>query len=73
LRSFDVIYAQPGGGSPLAEVTERLAGGTPSDLAVIDLATYRGLRPPWNDWAHVVERGRFWAPVVARVTMEGAP
>ena len=73
MRSFDVLYAQPGGASPLAEVAERLAGAAPGDAAEIDLATYRGLRPPWNDWPYVVNRGRAWAPLVARVALEGEP
>jgi hypothetical protein len=72
LRPFDEIYRQPGGASPLAEVAERLAAAAPSDLASIDLASYRGLREPWTDFAHVSGRGRAWAPVVARVALEGA-
>ena len=58
LVSFDEIYRQPGGASPLVEVGERLAAASPSDGAEIDLRSYRGLRPPWNDWAHLVARGR---------------
>lgn len=72
VRAFDAIYAQPGGGSPLAEVAERLAGAVPGDVGEIDLTTYRGLRPPWNDWAHVVATGRRWAPILARLALEGA-
>jgi hypothetical protein len=70
LRPFDSIYRQPGGASPLAEVVERLAAAAPTDLAGIDLGTYRGLQPPWNDWAFVAARGRRWAPVVARLALE---
>jgi hypothetical protein len=72
LRPFDAIYQQPSGASPLAEVAERLAAAVPADRAGIDLASYRGLRAPWNDWTHVAARGRAWAPVVARVAMEEA-
>ena len=71
LRSFDEIYRQPGGASPLAEVAERLAEAAPRDAAAVDLKTYRALRPPWNDWSHLVARGRHWAPIVARVALEG--
>lgn len=71
LRSFDETYRQPGGGSPLAEVAERLAEAAPPDAASVDLSTYRALKPPWNDWGHVSARGRRWAPVVARVALEG--
>lgn len=70
LQSFDEIYRQPNGASPLAEVAERLAAAAPNDLAGIDLHAYRGLREPWNDWQHVVTRGRHWARVVARMVME---
>jgi hypothetical protein len=71
LRPFDAIYRQTADVSPLAEVAERLAAAAPADVAEIDLKVYRGLKPPWNDWRYVVARGRFWAPVVARVTLEG--
>ncbi|HVT45749.1 MAG TPA: hypothetical protein VMT00_15325 [Thermoanaerobaculia bacterium] len=71
LASFDEIYRQPGGASPLVEVGERLAAAAPSDRPEIDLASYRDLRPPWNDWTHLTERGRVWAEVVARVALEG--
>jgi hypothetical protein len=65
LECFDDLYRQPGGVSPLTEVTERLAAAEPSDLPAVDLASYRGLRPPWNDWAHVRARGRHWAERLA--------
>jgi len=65
LRSFDEIYRQPTDTSPLAEVVERLAAAAPRDIADIDLKHYRGLQPSWNDWQHVVTRGRHWAQVVA--------
>jgi hypothetical protein len=70
MRSLDEIYRQPGGVSVLAEVAERLAAAAPPDAAALDLTQYRGLRPPWNDWAHVVAHGRRWAPVLARVVLE---
>jgi hypothetical protein len=70
LRPFDEIYRQAADVSPLAEVAERLAAATPADLASIDLKLYRALKPPWNDWPHVVARGRAWAAVVARVALE---
>jgi hypothetical protein len=49
----------------LAEVIERLGSGRPVDAAEIDLASYRGLVPPWNDWEHVTARGRAWAETLA--------
>lgn len=69
-RSFDEIYRQLTGASPLAEVAERLAAGKPSDLAQLDLNTYRGIKAPWNDWNHVLARGRHWAALLAREALE---
>lgn len=34
---------------------------------------YRGLAAPWKSWQHVATRGRFWAPVVARIALEPRP
>jgi hypothetical protein len=62
---FDDIYRQPAGASPLTEVAERLAAARPGDLAAVELRTYRGLVPPWNDWTHVSSRGRLWATRLA--------
>jgi hypothetical protein len=73
LAAFDRLYAQAGGASPLAEAAERLAAGSPSDRASVDLVSYRGLIAPWNDWAYLLERGRRWAPIVAAVAMETSP
>ena len=70
LRSFDDIYRQASGVSPLAEVAERLAAAAPKDVAEIDLRRYRALQPPWNDWQHVVARGRYLAQVIARTALE---
>ena len=72
LAPIDQIYRQSSGASVLAEVAERLAEAAPRDLPEVDLATYRGLTPPWNRWDHVAERGRRWAPVVARVVLGDA-
>ena len=71
LRRFDAIYAQLGGASPLAEVIEALAAAAPIDLARVEVATFRGLVAPWNDWAHVVARGRHHAEMLARLLLEG--
>ena len=70
LRSFDDIYRQASGVSPLAEVAERLGAAAPKDVADVDLRRYRALQPPWDDWQHVVIRGRYWAQVVARIVLE---
>lgn len=70
LSSFDDIYRQSPGSSPLMEVGERLGAAVPSDVAQIDLRSYRDLRSPWNDWDHVADRGRAWAAVIARVVLD---
>lgn len=70
LASFDALYPQPTGASALAELAERLAAAHPTDRSEIDVASYRGLVAPWNDWDHIVSRGRHWAEIVAAVAME---
>jgi hypothetical protein len=70
LRPFDEIYPQSSGLSPLTEVGERLAAASLSDAPAVNLRTYRGLVEPWNDWSHVVQRGREWAVVLARLALE---
>ncbi len=72
MTTFDDLYHQPGGTSPLTEVAERLGTAQPADLPAVDLAHYRGLRPPWNDWAHVRARGRHWAERLAALSLLGA-
>lgn len=75
MRPFDEIYRQPAGASPLAEVVERLAAARPVDRDRIDLQGYRGLRPPWDDWAHLEARGRHHAVALAGLVLRpaGAP
>jgi len=63
--SFEEIYLQETGASPLVEAVERLAMASPSDTVAIDLRIYKGLVPPWNNWSHVAARGRHWAAVLA--------
>ena len=69
LSALDEIYPQPDGASVLAEVVERLGAAQPVDAARIELANYRGLVPPWNDWQHVTERGRAWARTLAELLL----
>lgn len=68
--AFDEIYAQPGA-SPLVEVVERLAAASPTDVAELDLRTYKGLVAPWNDWPYLAECGRRWAAVLAGARLQG--
>jgi hypothetical protein len=71
LRSLDELYPQANGASVLAEVIERLGSGQPVDASEIDLASYRGLVPPWNDWEHVTARGRAWAETLVDLLLGG--
>jgi hypothetical protein len=71
LGSIDETYPQPGGASVLAEVIERLGAARPIDATVIDLSSYRGLKPPWNDWRYVAGRGRSWAQTLAKLLLDG--
>jgi len=73
LAELDALYPQPSGASVLAEVVERLGAAEPADASAIDLATYRGLVPPWTDWAHVRALGRTWARVLADQTLGRGP
>jgi hypothetical protein len=70
MQPFDEIYSQPTGASPLSEVVERLVAATPQDVARIELKRYRALQAPWNNWSHVVARGRQWAQILARIALE---
>jgi len=69
LAYLDEFYPQPDDGSVLAEVVERLGAGEPVDAGQIDLASYRGLAPPWNDWGYVKRRGRTWARALAEIVL----
>ena len=73
LRTLDELYAQPTGASVLAELGERLAGARPGDLARVDLSSYRNLSAPWNEWAHLQQRGRYWASRVVAWLLEAGP
>ena len=69
-RDFDAIYERgPGGEPPLTELVSDLAEGRPADRESVDLGSYKGLRPPWTDWSYVLERGRHWAGLLARLEL----
>ncbi len=70
LHDFDEIYPQPNGASVLAEVIERLGAAHPVDAARIELAGYRNLVSPWNDWQHLAERGRAWAQTLSEMFLQ---
>ncbi|MBN1945988.1 MAG: hypothetical protein JW797_09950 [Bradymonadales bacterium] len=71
MESMDELYAQRSGASVLVEVAERLGQASPTDAPEVDLATYRGLQPPWNEWAHVSRRGRHYSRVLAHLALAG--
>lgn len=54
LRSFDRLYRQPNGESPLQQLQVQLANAMPYDLEATELGEYKNLHPRWHDW-HVVQ------------------
>ncbi len=44
------------GGDMLTSVLVKLAAPDPIDLSGVNLAEYKGIRPPWTDWSAVVEQ-----------------
>lgn len=40
--------------SPLVQLIRQLAEPLPPDLDEIDLSRYKGIRPPYNSWDHIV-------------------
>jgi hypothetical protein len=68
LRSLDRLYPQESG-TTLSEVAERLAAAEPGDRRQVELATYKGLKAPWNEWAHLTREGRKWAAVLSRTAL----
>lgn len=69
--SFDAIYVRgPRGGSPLLDLIECLGEARPADQSSVDLASYKGVTSPWNEWDHVSARGRFWASCLSAFVMK---
>ncbi len=50
LRSFDRLYRQETGESPLQQLQAQLANSVPYDLEESTLAEYRHLDAKWHDW-----------------------
>jgi len=72
--SFNEIYERgPEGGSPLVELVDRLASVRPADRAAVDLATYKGILAPWNEWPFLEARSRFWASRLSAVALGSGP
>ena len=64
LRSFDRLYAQDSGESPLQQLQVQLANALPYDLEEVDLREYRNLDPHWHDWQTVKAACRRLAIVI---------
>jgi hypothetical protein len=58
LRDMSKLYAEFAGegGDMLTSVLVKLAAPDPLDLEGVDLAEYKGIVPPWNEWRAVVEQ-----------------
>lgn len=53
LQSFDRIYRQDNGESPLQQLQVQLANALPYDLGETELSEYKNLNPRWHDWPAV--------------------
>ena len=50
LQSFDKLYQQANGESPLQQLQVQLANPVPYDLEEMELTEYKNLAPQWHDW-----------------------
>jgi hypothetical protein len=50
LQSFDTLYQQDNGESPLQQLQVQLANAMPYDLEDTELSEYKNLAPRWHDW-----------------------
>jgi len=53
LQSFDRLYQQENGESPLQQLQVQLANALPYDLEETELSEYKNLDPRWHDWQAV--------------------
>lgn len=53
LQSFDHLYQQDNGESPLQQLQIQLANALPYDLEETELSEYKNLDPRWHDWNNV--------------------
>lgn len=69
LNGIDHLYPQGSGESVLRQLCKQLADPRPYDLAEgqRQLAEYRGVQPPWQDWGHVRAVARDMAYTLARL------
>jgi hypothetical protein len=50
LQSFDRLYQQTNGESPLQQLQVQLSSAMPYDLDETELSQYKNLAPRWHDW-----------------------
>lgn len=53
LQSFDRLYQQDNGESPLQQLQVQLANAVPYDLEETELSEYKNLKPQWHAWEDV--------------------
>jgi len=53
LQSFDRLYRQDNGESPLQQLQVQLANPLPYDLKETELSEYKNLAPRWHEWRTV--------------------
>jgi hypothetical protein len=53
LQSFDRLYPQSSGESPLQQLQVQLANALPYDLEETELSEYKNLNPRWHEWQTV--------------------
>jgi hypothetical protein len=53
LQSFDRLYLQASGESPLQQLQVQLANAVPYDLEETELSEYKNLDPRWHQWSTV--------------------
>lgn len=53
LQSFDRLYQQDNGESPLLQLQVQLANALPYDLEEAELSEYKNLNPRWHNWQAV--------------------
>lgn len=53
LGTFDDLYPQENGESPLQQLLAQITNAQPFDLSETDLTEYKHLDPRWHDWAGV--------------------
>ncbi|MCW5238529.1 hypothetical protein [Verminephrobacter eiseniae] len=64
LQSFDRLYPQASGESPLQQLQIQLANAVPYDLEDTELSEYKNLDPRWHDWNAVKAVGARVATVI---------